>query len=55
VGLDLKRLLALRDAGLDSIQISFQSDAADLGDRIAGANAHRLKRPRASSSNRGCR
>src|ERR1700678_1183962 len=39
VGLDLKRLLALRDAGLDSIQISFQADTAELGDVIAGTNA----------------
>ncbi len=43
VGLDLKRLLALRDAGLDSIQISFQSDEAELGDSIAGTTAHRRK------------
>jgi pyrroloquinoline quinone biosynthesis protein E len=43
VGLDLKRLLELRDAGLDSIQISLQADEAQLGDVIAGANVHRRK------------
>ena len=43
MGLDRKRLLALRDAGLDSIQISFQADEVELGDSIAGANAHGRK------------
>jgi len=43
VGLDKKRLVDLQQAGLDSIQISFQSDEADLGDAIAGANVHRRK------------
>jgi pyrroloquinoline quinone biosynthesis protein E len=43
VGLDLKRLLDLRDAGLDSIQISFQADEAELGDSIAGTTAHKRK------------
>ena len=33
----------LRDAGLDSVQLSFQSDQADLADRIAGARAHNHK------------
>jgi pyrroloquinoline quinone biosynthesis protein E len=43
VGLDVKRLHALRDAGLDSIQISFQADEAALGDAIAGAVVHARK------------
>jgi len=43
VGLDQKRLADLQQAGLDSIQISFQSDEAGLGDVIAGANVHRRK------------
>ena len=33
----------LRDAGLDSVQLSFQSDKADLADEIAGARAHQRK------------
>jgi len=43
VGLDKKRLLDLQQAGLDSIQISFQSNEASLGDVIAGANVHQRK------------
>jgi pyrroloquinoline quinone biosynthesis protein E len=43
VGLDQKRLVDLKQAGLDSIQISFQSDEAALGDEIAGAAAHQRK------------
>jgi pyrroloquinoline quinone biosynthesis protein E len=43
VGLDKKRLVDLQQAGLDSIQISFQSDEASLGDVIAGANVHQRK------------
>ena len=34
---------ALRDAGLDSVQLSFQSDKTDLADEIAGARAHQRK------------
>ena len=34
---------ALRDAGLDSIQLSFQSDESSLADEIAGARAHERK------------
>jgi pyrroloquinoline quinone biosynthesis protein E len=34
---------ALRDAGLDSIQLSFQSDQASMADEIAGARAHERK------------
>ncbi len=33
----------LRDAGLDSVQLSFQSDNTDLADEIAGARAHQRK------------
>jgi pyrroloquinoline quinone biosynthesis protein E len=43
VGLDKDRLAELKKAGLDSIQISFQSDEADLGDTIAGARVHQRK------------
>ena len=43
IGFDDDRIGALRDAGLDSVQLSFQSDDADLGDEIAGARAHRRK------------
>src|SRR5439155_6447576 len=37
------RAAELREAGLDSVQISFQSDQAPLADRIAGASAHAKK------------
>src|SRR4029453_13477356 len=43
IGLDSDRVGALRDAGLDSVQLSFQSDNADLADEIAGAHAHQRK------------
>src|SRR5438552_17692778 len=43
IGLDDDRVRALRDAGLDSVQLSFQSDQPDLSDEIAGAHAHRRK------------
>jgi pyrroloquinoline quinone biosynthesis protein E len=43
IGLDDDRVCALRDAGLDSIQLSFQSDKSDLSDEIAGAHAHQRK------------
>ena len=43
IGFDDDRISALRDAGLDSVQLSFQSDDADLADEIAGARAHRRK------------
>jgi len=43
IGLDDDRVRALHDAGLDSIQLSFQSDNADLADEIAGAGAHQRK------------
>jgi PqqA peptide cyclase len=43
VGLKSRRAEQLRKAGLDSIQISFQSDQASLADQIAGARAHAVK------------
>ena len=43
IGLDDDRVGALHDAGLDSIQLSFQSDNTDLADEIAGACAHQRK------------
>ena len=43
IGLDYDCLRALRDAGLDSIQLSFQSDESSLADEIAGARAHERK------------
>lgn len=43
VGLDRRRAEHLRKVGLDSVQISFQSDEASLADQIAGTVAHRKK------------
>jgi PqqA peptide cyclase len=43
IGLDDDRMDVLRDAGLDSVQLSFQSDNVDLADEIAGARAHQHK------------
>jgi PqqA peptide cyclase len=43
IGLDDDRVFGLRDAGLDSIQLSFQSDKSTLADEIAGAHAHERK------------
>jgi len=43
IGLDDDRVRDLRDAGLDSVQLSFQSDQPDLSDEIAGAHAHQRK------------
>jgi PqqA peptide cyclase len=43
IGLNDDRLRALGDAGLDSIQLSFQSDESSLADEIAGARAHERK------------
>src|SRR5438045_3414207 len=37
IGLDAKRVVELRAAGLDSVQLSFQADDVDLADEIAGA------------------
>jgi pyrroloquinoline quinone biosynthesis protein E len=43
VGLNRQRAEQLRTAGLDSIQISFQSDQESLADQIAGTSAHSIK------------
>jgi len=43
VGLAQRRICELRDAGLESVQLSFQSDEAELADRVAGARAHEGK------------
>lgn len=43
IPLDDERVSALRDAGLDSVQLSFQTDKTDLADEIAGARAHQHK------------
>src|SRR5437867_7595919 len=43
IGLDDDRVHGLRDAGLDSIQLSFQSDKSNLADEVAGARAHERK------------
>src|SRR5204862_4219141 len=40
VGLDEARARTLQEAGLDSVQLRFQADEADLADEIAGARAH---------------
>ena len=43
IGLNRQRAEDLKRAGLDSIQISLQSDQAELADRIAGTSAHSQK------------
>jgi len=43
LGLTPQRAAELKEAGLDSVQISFQSEEESLADRIAGAPAHRHK------------
>ena len=43
LGLNPQRLADLKNAGLDSIQISFQSDEESLADRIAGVSGHAIK------------
>jgi pyrroloquinoline quinone biosynthesis protein E len=43
LGLSRRRLEDLKQAGLDSIQISFQSDEEGMADRIAGVSAHAKK------------
>lgn len=43
LGLNRPRAEELKRAGLDSIQISFQSDLGELADRIAGTSAHAKK------------
>ena len=41
--LNRTRALAMREAGLDSVQISFQSDQPELANHIAGTHAHAHK------------
>ena len=43
IGLADHRVRVMRDAGLDSIQLSFQSDESSLADEIAGTRAHESK------------
>jgi pyrroloquinoline quinone biosynthesis protein E len=43
IGLSKSRAAELRDAGLDSVQLSLQADEAELADAIAGTRAHQLK------------
>jgi PqqA peptide cyclase len=43
VGLGANRARELRDAGLDSVQLSFQADDVERADKIAGARAHAMK------------
>ena len=43
LGLTERRALDLKEAGLDSVQISVQSDQEQLADRIAGVTAHQKK------------
>lgn len=43
LGLNQRRAEALKQAGLDAVQISFQSDREELADRIAGTKAHTKK------------
>ena len=43
LGLTRERAVELKAAGLDSVQLSLQSDDAELADNIAGVNAHEKK------------
>ena len=43
IGLTSERARDLKNAGLDSVQVSFQSDEAPLADAIAGTRAHAAK------------
>jgi len=43
LGLNEARARELHQAGLDSVQLSFQADVPDLADTIAGIAAHELK------------
>jgi PqqA peptide cyclase len=43
LGLDLRKAEELKVAGLDTVQISFQADEAELADAIAGTRAHAKK------------
>ena len=44
VGLTERRLISLRDAGLDSVQISFQAEQRDLNDFIGGKKTFEHKK-----------
>src|SRR5438552_5187908 len=48
IGLHESRASELREVGLDSVQLSFQSDDVDLADEIAGTRAHQRKLAAAS-------
>jgi pyrroloquinoline quinone biosynthesis protein E len=43
MGMDEARIFALKEAGLDHIQISFQADDPDLNNRLAGTDSFRRK------------
>ncbi len=43
LGLTSEKAGRLREAGLDTVQISLQADEAEAGDRIAGTRAHEAK------------
>jgi len=43
LGLDSRKAKELKAAGLDTVQISFQADEAELADAIAGTRAHLKK------------
>ena len=43
MGMDEARISALKEAGLDHIQVSFQADDPDLNNRLAGTKSHRHK------------
>lgn len=43
MGMDEARICALKEAGLDHIQVSFQADDPDLNNRLAGTDSHRHK------------
>jgi pyrroloquinoline quinone biosynthesis protein E len=49
LGMDEARVAAVKEAGLDHIQVSFQASSADLNDYIAGTDAfqHKLEMARA--------
>jgi pyrroloquinoline quinone biosynthesis protein E len=44
IGMDERRLAALKEAGLDHIQLSFQASSLELNDQIAGARSFEKKR-----------
>ena len=52
LGLDARRIEALRAAGLDHIQVSFQAADAVLNDRIAGTRSFEHKRAIARAAER---